>query len=363
MECLIENLDLLNNPKSFKYKLSEKSVEIKNTINDVKIFEIYNLVKYERHNVKIDKSSEAIDEISTTRKPQFIDDLLFLKVLIEGKANLYYYAEPNFTRFFYKHNTPDVKQLVYKSFLSQDRSKVNKNNYYRQQLLNNLNCEKIKIGKIKNLKYQKADLVDFFVVYNSCVNAKMINYTIENSKKTKSSFNLSIKSGINVSSFYLQGIPSPIRDLNFENRLTLRFGFELEYVMGFNNNKWSLILDPSYISTYKSSLEDTVARETKIDYTTIEVPFGLRHYIFLNKKSKLFINTFVMYDFPMNSKITGQNDFDISSGINYSLGIGYKFKDKISLEFRTYTKRDLLGYFTRVGDFKSSSLILGYTLF
>ncbi|WP_299061246.1 hypothetical protein [uncultured Polaribacter sp.] len=71
----------------------------------------------------------------------------------------------------------------------------------------------------------------------------------------------------------------------------------------------------------------------------------------------------MVFDIPLNSKVTGENNYDISTVLNYSLGIGYKYKDKISLEIRTFTNRDLLGYSARVGDFQSSSLILGYTIF
>jgi hypothetical protein len=362
VECLIKYLDLLYNPQSFNYKLSMDSKEIKATIEEVKGFEIYNFVKYERHDVKIDRSSEIIDQVSTTRKVNFNEERLFLKVLIEGEASLYQYSESNFLRFFYKKNTTEVKQLVFKSFTTGFSSTIKKNEYYKQQLLTNLNCEKIKAGKVKSLKYRKSDLVDIFALYNTCANSKMTNYTLENSKKSKAIFNLNIKSGVNFSSFFL-GSEFAIRDLSFENKPTLRFGFELEYVMPFNNNKWAFILEPTYNSSYKAAKEDTVSRETKIEYATIEIPFGLRHYMFVNENSKLFINSSFVFDIPVNSKVTGENNYDISTVLNYSLGIGYKYKDKISLELRTFTNRDLLGYTTRVGDFQSSSLILGYTIF
>lgn len=361
IECLIENKDLFNNPKSFSYKLSAKSEKIKATIDDVKVFEIYNKSKYERHTVKIDRSSEIIDQVSTTRQVKFNEEILFLKVLVEGKASLYRYSEPNLLRFFYKKNTTsEIEQLVFKSYYSEGFSlNLKKNEQYKQQLLNNLKCDKIKVGRLKNLKYRQSDLINIFVLYNTCVNSEMINYTL---RKSKAIFNVNIKSGINFSSFFL-GNNVALRNLYFDNKQTLRLGFELEYLMPFNNNKWGLIVEPTYNSFYKDSEEDTIARETTIEYSAIEIPLGIRHYIFLNNDSSLFMNASFVFDFPLNSKLTGENNFDISSSLNYSLGVGYKFKDKVSIEFRTFTKRDLLGYSTKIGDFKSSSLILGYTLF
>lgn len=361
--CLIKNQDLIYNPKSFIYKLSSNTKEIKATINDVKAFEIYNISSYERHNVKIDRSSETIENMDFTRKVKFNDEQLFLKYLIKGKANLYHYTEPNLTRFFYSINNSSINQLVFKSFRTEDGTRINKNNYFKQQILNDLICEKVKKGKINSLKYRKADLVDIFMIYNTCINSKMINYTLESSKKTKSIFHINIKSGANFSSFYLLSSTSSRRHLYFENQQNLRFGVELEYVMPFNNNKWSLIVEPSYIFPYSAIEEDTIGRETKVEYSTIELPFGLRHYLFLNKNSKFFINSSLVIDFPMNSIITGENNFNIDTTINYSFGIGYKFKDKISLEFRTFTERDLLGYSIRVGNYRATSLIIGYSIF
>ncbi|WP_299061249.1 hypothetical protein [uncultured Polaribacter sp.] len=195
-------------------------------------------------------------------------------VLIEGEASLYQYSESNFLRFFYKKNTSEVKQLVFKSFTTGFSSTIKKNEYYKQQLLINLNCEKIKAGKLKSLKYRKSDLVDIFTLYNTCAKSKMINYSLKNSKKSKSIFKLNIKSGVNFSSFFL-GNDIAIRNLSFENKQPLRFGFELEYLFPFNNNKWGLIIEPTYNSPYKDSKEDTIARETTIEYSSIEIPLGL----------------------------------------------------------------------------------------
>ncbi|WP_299013651.1 tRNA modification GTPase [uncultured Polaribacter sp.] len=363
VNCLIKNLDLLNNPKDFTYKINEDSKALKASIDDVQLFEIYNISKYERHTVDIDRSSENLSELSLTRKVKFYTEQLFLKVLIEGKANLYYYAETGLSRFFYSHNNGNIQQLVYKSYLTRDGYKVNKNNYFKQQILNDLICKKITEGKVKKLKYRKADLVNIFVFYNTCTNSKITNYTLENSKTSKNIVNINMKSGVNFSSFFLEDNVSALRDLDFGNIATFRFGLELEYVMAFNNNKWALITEPSYVSVYKSSRADTIGRETIIEYSSIEVPFGLRHYMYTNKNSKLFINASIVYDIPLNSKITGENNLEIDPVINYSFGLGYKFKDKISIEYRMFTTRDALGYINRIGDFNSTSLVLGYTLF
>ncbi len=366
IECLIKNLDLLNNPKSFTYKTSENSKEIKAFIDDVELFEIYNVSKYERHTVAIDRSSEQTNKLSLTRKVKFNTEQLFLKLLVEGKASLYYYSEPNLSRFFYSNNDDKVRQLVYKSYLTESGD-IKKNQRFRQQLLDNFYCKNT--NKIKTLRYRKSDLSDFFIDYNICVASNFTDYTFKNIKTSKSQFNLNVRAGFNVLSF-------EIKNITFETKTVPRFGLELEYIMGFNNNKWAFIIEPSYFN-YSSRYNDTTERITDannsavINYSAIDLPLGLRHYMFLNNNSKLFINGAIVPNLTLKSEIRSINknvnnplDFDGESDINYALGLGYKYKDKFSVELRYSTVRDLINQFATIdSSLGSTALILGYTLF
>ena len=42
---------------------------------------------------------------------------MFLKVLIEGKATLYYYEESNIQKFYYTLDKGNITPLVYKQYL------------------------------------------------------------------------------------------------------------------------------------------------------------------------------------------------------------------------------------------------------
>ena len=366
IECLIEDLDLLYNPKSFTYKTSENSKEIKAFIDDVELFEIYNVAKYERHTLEIDRSSQQINKLSLTRKVKFNTEQLFLKFLVEGKASLYHYTEPNLSRFFYSNNDDKVRQLVYKSYLTESGD-IKKNQKFRQQLLDNFYCENT--NKIKTLRYRKSDLSDFFIDYNNCVASNFTDYTFKNVKTSKSQFNFNVRVGFNVLSF-------EIKTITFETKTVSRFGLELEYIIGFNNNKWAFIIEPNYVN-YSSKYNDTTERITDannsaiINYRAIDLPIGLRHYVFLNKNSKLFINGVIVPNLTLKSEIRSINenvnnplDFDGESDFNYALGLGYKYKDKFNIELRYSTARDLINQFAGIdSSLGSIAVILGYTLF
>jgi hypothetical protein len=107
-ECLIKNNDWKSNPSSFEYKESENSEIIVVDITSAKEFGIYTLSKYVRSTVKLDKSSVNINELSTEKEPAFIEEILFLKVLVEGKSNLYHYLDGNIQRFFYNKDNATI---------------------------------------------------------------------------------------------------------------------------------------------------------------------------------------------------------------------------------------------------------------
>ncbi|WP_067151165.1 hypothetical protein [Pseudotamlana agarivorans] len=101
-DCLIKNMDWKNNPTEFEYKLTEEGESQKATIHSVKEFEVTNMSQYVRFTVNIDRSSEALSKISHDKNPAFKEEVLFLKTILVGKANLYEYNDGNLKRFFTK---------------------------------------------------------------------------------------------------------------------------------------------------------------------------------------------------------------------------------------------------------------------
>ena len=98
INCLIKNSDWKNNPTEFEYKLSEKGESKNATIRSIKEFGIDNSSKYIRSTVEIDRSSESVNFLSNDMNPNFNKETLFLRVLVEGKANLLEYVDSNLKR-------------------------------------------------------------------------------------------------------------------------------------------------------------------------------------------------------------------------------------------------------------------------
>ncbi len=371
-DCLIKNIDWKNNPINFDFQLSENTEIQTINISSVKEFGIYNISKYVRETVKIDRSSENINNLSYDRNPTFKDEELFLKVLIEGKSNLYEYVDGNLIRYFYNKENSPVEQLIFKSYKTNENN-IGQNNRFRQQLLNDLKCPNFKMSKFQNIDYRKSDLIKLFTEYSKCNDIESNNFE---QKVERDLFNLTFRPRFNSSSLTIENYITNYWDTDFGNKTGFGFGIEAEYILPFNKNKWSISIEPTYQS-FKSEKTTNVSdvsggkRIAQANYNSVEVPTSLRHYFFLNNNSKVFINVSYIFDLSTKSSIEFRRadgshleTFEVETRNNMAFGVGYKLYDKFSVEFRYQTSREILGnYLFLNSDYKTSSIIFGYSIF
>ena len=356
--CLIKNEDWNNNPKEFTYKQDNNSTPQKAKITEIAEFSITNSIKYVRFTVDIDRSSDNINELSTNPAPEFKNEQLFLKVLLEGKATLFSYEGGNLQRYFYRVDSSNVEQLIHKSYA--DKSTILKNNEFRNQLLNNLPCPTIFFADIQKIEYKEKDLISFFTQYNQCHSSKWLLYNRQDKKGDQ--FNLSFRPGVSISGLSINNSSSTV---DLENKATIRFGIESEFVLPFNKNKWTIIIEPAF-QYYKSQIVSGNNKTIEADYKSIELLAGIRYYFFINDQSKIFMNGQALYDVPLNSEVNyeSREALKINSHFNAAFGFGYKYKNKFSVEARYKLSADLLGeYIFWAADYKTFSVIFGYTIF
>lgn len=367
-ECLIKNLDWNNNPTDFEYMISENSEISKKTITQVQEFGITNISKYIRAKVMIDRSIGTSEGINYSKYPEFVEETLFLKTLVSGKADLFSYVEGSLSKYFFSSDNSKIEQLVYKSYYL-DNTNLQENVQYKQQLINSLKCDGIVEEDFIKLEYQKDDLMNCFLKYNKCTNSIVENYDTKTKRKA---FNISVRPGISESSVSLFNNASydyVIIDENFGNKFSFRFGVEFEYIFPFNKNKWALIAEPAY-QYYKAENQGNIFNYN-IDYKAIDVSLGVRHYLFLKNQSKLFVNASLVSSLNFNSNLTlnrivsnSNQVFELKSIPTISFGFGYKYNNKYSVEFRHGLDQDLArNHNFWYGKYNLSSLIFGYTIF
>lgn len=309
--------------------------------------------------------------MSTQRNPIFQEDLLFLRVLIEGQASLMLYIDGSLTRFFYQSGDSDINQLVYKSYIVDN--KIAYNNSFKQQLFQQLKCDKIDLNDFENLRYSQNDLERIFLKYYQCTNTKYISYKL---KRRKDMFHLTVRPGINYWGLEIKNALSDSRETDFGNNIGARFGVETEFILPFNKNKWGVIIEPTYqyLRSEQSSESTSVAGGilvSRVNYQSIALPIGLRHYFYLNDNSKLFVNCSVVMDFALNSSIdflrqdgSRLSSLEIGFLSNVALGFGYKYRNTYGIEMRYSPNRNILGsYQFWYGDLSTISMVIGYSFF
>lgn len=368
-ECLIKNLDWRNNPVSFNYKIDEASQINTGTLKDIKLFEIYNHAKYVRATLKIDRSSSDLSKLSDTGIPVFVEETLFLEQLVDGDADLYKYVNGNLFRYFFQVGNQDIEQLIYKPF-EVEPTMIAYNEEYKHQLETALICASMNSEKIKTTAYKEKDLTSLFLKYNKCADP---DFEFK-SKTAKGVLNLSLRPRMNFASLVLANSNSKSR-FEMENKISFGLGAEAEYVFPFNKNKWSIIIEPTYQS-YKAEKTTDVNNLsggkliTTVVYNSIELPLGLRHYMYLNAQSKLFINLQYVIDLNVNSSIDFKrsdnatfNSIHVRSVPNLALGVGYNYNEKYGVEFRFFNNREVTAdYYYWLSKYQNMSLILSYKL-
>lgn len=365
-ECLIKDQDWKNNPDVFIYKISGSDIPGTGNLNSVKEFGIYGVAKFIRKEVEIDLSRNEINNLTNKSDPDWTREVLFLKVLLEGKASLYYYEYGNLFRFFYSVNGSPVKQLVYKAYIKEnyDQGLVNYgvayNNKFQQQLWTDMRYENLSMNSLKNLSYSRKELVKYFTKYNQSLGDTIVKY---NNELRRESLNIKISPGINYSIVSVYNNIISTRDLYFGNNYSLRLGIETEYILPYYKNKWGIIIEPTFQYYHSGSTNSATAQ---INYNSLEFPVGLRYYMFLNNNTKIFINGFYDSNYCLNfhSDIAFNDStrFKIATQKgNIAAGCGIVY-NRLSAEVRYYSNRDLLTDYTHWKSENSSiCLFIGYT--
>ena len=339
-EVLIKNEDWSLNPTTFIYKNSEDGSELTAKIENVKEFGVYNFSKYVRFTGPIDQSRDDLQDLGSEKNPKWLEQTVFLQQLAEGKRSLYSYNNSKILRFFYEDGDTKITQLIYKRYLGENSSNIYINNEFRSQLANSFAGD-VDGDKFDNLPYKAQSLTNLFKKYN-------LSDSVLKSDSEKSSFNLYIKPGISFNSAKFQISGGSDLDTDFESKLSPRVGVQLEFILPTRRNKWSVFVEPTY-QTYKQESKNVGLSPAMIEYSSIELPIGVRYYMFLNKDAKLFLEGFVnVADFQIGENYityqipgtSAEKTYELQSQVTVGGGIGFSYKNKYSVSAR-YSAKDL----------------------
>ena len=371
----IKDLDWGNNPDTFSYKLdiNDEDVIVANT-SLVEEFGVKDFFRFVSAKVPIDQSSSRLIDMTNYPEPDFKTESVFLQQIIDGEAKLYSYQSNRLKRFFFKKGNEDIKPLVYKKYKI-NQSQVSENVEYKLKLSNELKCTGLDATDFRAISYDEKSLSRIVNKYNTCKNGNSVVY--ERIKNEKGYFNFALKVGLFSLGLDVKeegsGLAQDFRSVDMGTQTSFRIAAEIEYLLPFNNNKWALFLEPGYQSF--SATEDVIIdsqnqnlnQTLSVNYNYIDVPFGLRHYMYLNDKNKLFISAGLSFTLDMSNSSfdyegnLGVPDSKINSSANLVFGFGYNFNQKVSIEARVNTARNITRDEAFLNsDFSSSGIVFAY---
>ncbi|QAA83059.1 hypothetical protein EI546_15650 [Aequorivita sp. H23M31] len=367
LQCFIKNEDWKGSPSSFNYKLDENGEVKTGNVSSISEFGSSDNFKYIAASVSMEQTSNKVNFLTHDRNPVLKEETLFLKVLVEGSASLYYTIKNGDNRFFYKINNGEIQPLIYKRYLTKG-NKMGENNRYKQQLATDFVCSNLKNIDFEKLEYKKSSLIKRFEEYNTCNNTQSIVYE---KNDFQYGFNLTLRPGLTFGSAFVKR--SGEEQIDFDKNTSLRIGLEVEYILPFNNGKWGLFVEPTY-RTYNGEKQRLInedfptMRDTTlitVKYNSIEMHIGLRYYMFLNEDSAIFLNGAVVLDVStLDSEISSSKEstynFEFKSETTTAFGAGFKFKNKYSIEARYMLSKKIINYVNASASYQSFSLIAGY---
>lgn len=376
-EVLIKNVGWVDNADHFTYKTQENPAESIGNPQNIKEFGIYGYSKYVTYKGSIDYSSDNLSDLSDQSEPNFKEMTVFLKEIASGDKTLYSYKAQNTTKYFYSDSSLIIQPLIYKKYYPEgNRSVVATNESYISQLKTIFKDDAVANAAASKVQYTTVGLIKIFKTHNDKLSGD--SHEEFQTKKGASKFNLAVRPGIN---FY-----SPLKldgssqNEGFPSKSGFRIGVEAELVLPFNKNKWSIIFEPTY-SFYTNDKMTTKTNDqlytiTMDSYSFISLPLGIRHYMFLNDKSKFFINGQVnVLAFKSGKANSFDLDYDgtVFDKINlsstqsfdsFSFGAGYTYNNKYTIEARYSTSKNIVADSRpQIAKIKYASLILGYNIF
>jgi hypothetical protein len=356
ISCLIKDYGWISNPTYIVCKSSPDAAPVTIGMAGILEFGVGNS-KYQRFDVDVETSADAIDELSSSPQPKYRHDTAMLKLLVEGRASLYLYQKKRLTRYFFRLNGAAPTPLISKQYLGPD-GYAHANQEYIKLLADSLSCSAPDFPDPTTVPFELKSLTRFFVAYNKCVRSAFTDYW---TKTGKSVFHLYIRPGVDLSAFTVTDnfnlVPSKH---SYGSEASFRFGVEGEFILPINRNKWSVLLEPVYRSYHSSSDESGF----NVDYKAIQLQLGARYYFFLGSQTKFFLSAALCSNFSLTSTVESDGSYlNTLSHLGGTFSAGFRLKDRVGIEVNFALPQNILdNYYYFRSTLSTTSLIFSYRI-
>lgn len=296
-ECLIQSETWFRNPEKVTYKLSAESKEIEAGPEDLLEFGTSG-VRFIGGEFKIDMSSEDVDLLSRSAGPEYGQQYLFLRVILDGNPGLLEHENQEGQRRYFAYMKDETVQLINRQFKVDGRVATDRR--FRKQLKVILAHPEMSPQVFQTINYSRRPIERLFGKYYQLTNQE---YQVEEQEKA---FEILVGAGVEMTRPTLDYKPFDEKH-EFDQRLSIIPTVRLKYYIPRMNRKISIPFGLSYSSYSSSAMADFTGVDPDMDlsYSAVVVFFGGEYNIFLNKEIGLSLGGGLSLDFPGSSSIDG----------------------------------------------------------
>lgn len=338
--------------------------------------------KFKKFTVQIDDVDLYNVRVGDIR-PTYVQQTLFLTVLVEGEASLYQYQSGKGHKFFYRKGADAIpKQLTYRKFKRKADGDVEENTTFRNQLQSDVSCPDDPWEKFRKVKYEREGLSKIVESYNLCKGGSgAVSGAFLNEKKSKM---------LNRFSVFANGkyvMPSVNGSAEGDAPIAVGGGVEFESITA--GRKFGFFLrgevekisfeDATNIFRFTATQTETVT-SFEYDATNLTFMVGARYHTKRAEENHLYFDAGLGMMFPFG-EITGTQTqrpvngpsqpstpigpFSTDLSLYFSVGAGYQINERWGVQLRYDSTKNLVTKRTIGSDIGYSSINLGviYALF
>ncbi|NPA45885.1 MAG: hypothetical protein GXO24_01580 [Chlorobi bacterium] len=372
----ILNKDWAYTPEKITYRFQGKKKVA--TPGNVKAVGIPNKWKYISATVDVDTVPDLVNRLSKRRNPDWAHKTIFLKVLVDGKADLFLYKKPNMNRFFYRIDNGPIKPLIHRRyFVFNEKEKIyNKiavNNDYKQTLYNAFKCPGMSRKKFEALNYTVEDLKKIFREYNRC---KKESYRSFNTYSSPGILNVNVTARGDMFRMHIKHAQKNLDNQTASQGMGGGLGVTVEYVLPFAHNMWSLFTEPALRIGHQNlsfEKENTITSETEkylweYKNLSLDIPLGIRMYFIRNEGFNAFGELAFVLNADLGSELIQYKNDELDQTLKpksksyWEGGVGMS-AGRLSAILRYYYNANMIAnYHLYSSPYNGFALVIGYRI-
>lgn len=250
--------------------------------------------------VQIDRSPDHLDKLSSFSEPEFVSDKVWLRKLVDGRAELFYWSNGQLDRYFYRLDEGATEPLICRRFRVGNTG-VQGDERYRAALGAELRCSGGNLPPVGEVEFTKNGLLEYVTAFNACADTPQELLTSRVGPRAR----LALRIGVETHSLKYHSTAFGVVDgprTKLETAAAPRLGVEIELPMEFTNRRWSLFSGLNY-RQYQPRTFMTKSIDYSVDCHSVELALGTRLRLFDFGRSSYYLMSSSMADLPFKGAV------------------------------------------------------------